>query len=253
MQGADFDKKLSAEMLVRRLAEPEQLQHVDRLATVGRMAAGIIHELGTPLNVIGSYAQMIATEEVSGKEVIPPALAIEEQVRRMSRIIRQLLDYARRSVDPGELVEILALAQQTASVLKPYAVRAGVTITVESDEEGPLVVVGSSALLQQVLINLVTNSIQSMPQGGEVSIEVERVLGPPPEGGTTRTWIKIAVCDQGEGIPAAAGDRIFEPFFTTKETGKGTGLGCRSAPTSFASMKGGSSWLPRAIKGRASS
>jgi two-component system, NtrC family, sensor kinase len=214
-----------AEELIRRLAEPEQIQHLDRLATVGRLAAGIIHELGTPLNVIGSYAQMIATKEVTGDEVLAPARAIEEQVKRMSRIIRQLLDFARRAVERNEPVEILALAQLTVNVLTPYAVKTAVTLTVNSDEEGPLVVDGSPGLLQQVLVNLVTNAIQAMPEGGHIAIELDRIARPAPGGGPDRPWIQIAVHDQGPGVAPELRDEIFQPFFTSKEVGQGTGLG----------------------------
>ncbi|MFH2010737.1 MAG: HAMP domain-containing sensor histidine kinase [bacterium] len=220
--------KLSeGEELIRRLAEPEQLQHADRLATVGRLAAGIIHELGTPLNVVGSYAQMIATGEVTGEDVIQPARAIEEQVKRMSRIIRLLLNFARRNVERYETVEILALAQQTVGVLTVFAKRTGAILTVESDEEGPLIVDGSPGLLQQVLVNLVTNAIHAMPNGGRITIEVDRISRPErnDDGGPVRPWIRIAVKDEGVGIPQEDQPRIFEPFYTTKEAGRGTGLG----------------------------
>jgi len=225
MSGPVLDERSTAEELARRLAEPEQLWHANRLATVGRLTAGIIHELGTPLNVIGSYAQMIATGEVTGDEALQPARAIEEQVQRMSRIIRQLLDFARRNVERREPVDLLSLARQTATLLNAYAMKAGITLAVDSEAMATLAVMGSAGLLQQVLANLITNAIQAMPGGGQITIRLDAVSKPSPDGGPHQRCIQIAVRDQGAGIPEDIANQIFEPFFTTKARGAGTGLG----------------------------
>lgn len=218
---------VSPDELAARFTSPEQLHHADRLAKIGRLAAGIIHELGTPLNVIKVRAQMIALGEVEGQEARESAEGISQQVDRMAAIIRQLLDFARHTQREHEPVDVGALATTTASLLSPLALKARCSVTVEPVGRGPFRVEGNAGHLQQLLVNLVTNAIHAMPDGGPVTLRVERIsadapVGVPPHDGA---WVRVTVRDEGVGVADAIRDRIFEPFFTTKRAGMGTGLG----------------------------
>jgi two-component system, NtrC family, sensor kinase len=208
-----------------RIGALEQLRHVDRLRTVGTLASGIAHELGTPLNVVSGRAKMIATAEVKGEEVADSGRIIVDQVDRIAKIIRQLLDFARRRAPDRGRHALIPLAEQTLTLLKPMATKKQVELGLEAgDDIEADVDVGQ---LQQALTNLVVNGIQAMPAGGNLQVRVSRRrLVPPVEtGGAESDYAVLSVRDQGVGIGAESVWRVFEPFYTTKDVGEGTGLG----------------------------
>ena len=209
-----------------RLAAIEQVRHADRLATVGQLASGIAHELGTPLNVVSGHAAMIASGEVSQEpEIRETACVIQEQTGRMVGILRQLLDFARRKSTERSPADLVKLARETVAFLEPLAVKRGVALHFV---EGALAVpaeVGTSQI-EQVLTNLVMNAIQASPRGARVDVAVSRrKLAPREPRGPEERCACIEVRDRGAGIPQEVRARIFDPFFTTKPVGEGTGLG----------------------------
>jgi two-component system NtrC family sensor kinase len=223
---AESREHLEAETEARLLAV-EQLRHAERLGTVGRLASGVAHELGTPLNVVLARAGLLRSVERLD-DVEPQVVAIEQQVHRMSKIIRGLLDFARQSPTRKQQVDISRLGAATASMLKPMARTAGVDIEVAASD--PLIVSGDEAQLQQVLTNLVVNGIQAARPGGHVRLDFAAVApgkAPPGPGGerVEGPAVLVTVTDDGAGMPPAVRQRIFEPFFTTKGVGEGTGLG----------------------------
>lgn len=208
----------------RRLETLEQLRHSDRLKTVGRLAAGIAHELGTPLNVVAGRAGLIASGKLSPDEERESARTIKSEADRMTRIIRQLLDFARQRAPQRSTVELSQIIAGTANLLAPLAEKRGVVLRILPAEEVSLR--ADADQLQQVLTNLVVNAIQSMPAGGEVTIQ----LHPPcaaaaPSQAGQRASATIVISDQGTGIRPEDLPHIFEPFFTTKDIGEGNGLG----------------------------
>jgi two-component system, NtrC family, sensor kinase len=209
----------------RRLATLEQLRHADKLTTVGKLAAGLAHELGTPLNVVQGQAKMVATGEVEGEEAREGASVIVQQVQHMTRILRDLLDFARRGTPRRAPVPAEALLEQSSSLLHALASRRGVRL--EAVPAQGLEVDVDAGHLQQVLTNLVVNAVQATPSGGTVRLSAQRVRAIPPAdvGGGEREWVRLDVEDTGSGIPPEVLPRIFEPFFTTKDVGEGTGLG----------------------------
>ncbi|MGK4002277.1 ATP-binding protein [Sorangium sp. So ce1036] len=209
-----------------RIAAMEQLRHADRLTTVGKLASGIAHELGTPLNVVGGRAKMIA-RGLPQEEAAESARIIAEQADRMTRIIRQLLDFARRRSAQKAPVDLAQIARQTLQLLEPMARKRSVALRLDDEGLSPARAEVDAAQMQQVLTNLVMNGIQSMKQGGELVVRVERARARPPadHGGEEGEHLAIRVIDQGEGIAPADIPRLFEPFFTTKDVGEGTGLG----------------------------
>jgi two-component system, NtrC family, sensor kinase len=200
--------RLEAAMRARQEALV-QLRHAERLNTVGRLAAGVAHELGTPLQVVGLEAKRI----VAGRgDAVEGAQIVVTQVERMSTIIRQLLDFARqRTPQPSEL-ELSALARETVQLVSTLATRSAVTLQVAGDEAR---VNADAGQLQQVLTNLIVNAVQASAAGGAVQIET----------GSDEQGAYLRVSDRGVGIAPEALPRIFEPFFTTKDVGQGTGLG----------------------------
>lgn len=204
-----------------RLDALEQLRHVDRLRTVGTLASGIAHELGTPLNVIVLRARML---ERVHPEVAPGARIIVEQAERVARIVRQLMDFARRKSPQRSEVDLAALCRRVVTLLEALAKKSGVNLEVTVPEAAVLVS-ADRAQIEQVLTNLVVNAVQASSPGMEVRLAVHQASARPPDGGPERRWACADVIDHGKGIPESDLPRIFEPFFTTKDVGEGTGLG----------------------------
>jgi PAS domain S-box-containing protein len=208
-----------------KIAALEQLRHEDRLKTVGRLASGIAHELGTPLNVISGYAGMIAAGSLSSNDTVESARTIKSQSERIANIVRQILDFARRRPGQRITVDLQQLASQTLELIAPLAKKQNVKLVL-ANGDGTAVVNVDVEQIRQVLLNLVTNAVQAMLHGGNVELTIGAAAEPLPEGRTDpRRYVCISVLDEGEGIPQENLNRIFEPFFTTKGPGKGTGLG----------------------------
>lgn len=208
-----------------RLAALEQLRHAERLATVGKLAAGIAHELGTPLAVVAGRARLIVDEPT--KEPGTHAKLILEQTGGIVKIVRQLMDFARRRPPVKSNEELGRLAQGTLEFLRPMAEKRQVELALEVAEAG-LEVKVDAGQIQQALTNLVVNGLQAMSRGGRLVVRVGvAAAARPPADVVARPerWLALAVTDEGEGIKAEDRERIFEPFFTTKGVGEGTGLG----------------------------
>jgi signal transduction histidine kinase len=208
----------------KRLAALEQLRHADRLRTVGTLASGIAHELGTPLNVISMRAKMIVTGEVPAASAPESAKIIASQTERVTKIVRQLLDFARRRTPKRTDTDLADLADRTKLLLAALAKKSGVDVQVEPGPKVRLNV--DAAQIEQALTNLVINGIHAMPRGGPLTIAVredEVAAATSPE--RPQRCAVVEVIDTGIGIAPEYLDRIFEPFFTTKGVGEGTGLG----------------------------
>ncbi len=221
---ATQQQRIQAETAAR-LTTLEQLRHADRLKTVGRLAAGLAHELGTPLNVISGRAGLISSGRLSSEEVTSSAKTIKAEADRVTTIIRQLLDFARPGKSQRSPVEINELLQHTVALIEPLAEKRGVRLISPSSPD--VSVSADRGQLQQVLTNILVNAVQSMPEGGEVTATVTECDARPPvaEPSATKRCVAIAIRDQGPGISPEQREQIFEPFFTTKEVGEGTGLG----------------------------
>ncbi len=208
-----------------RIAALEQLRHADRLSTVGKLASGVAHELGTPLNVVLARAKMIAAGQTSGAEAAEDARIIVEQTRRMADIIRQLLDFARRRTPKRSRRNLHAMAQRTISLLGPLAAKNGVDLQLFAGAGLDANI--DESQLEQVLTNLVVNAVQAQPGGGAVRVRIEKAdeQAPAVVGLAGGPGVSIAVEDDGEGMPAEVRECVFEPFFTTKDVSEGTGLG----------------------------
>jgi signal transduction histidine kinase len=209
-----------------RVAAIEQLRHTDRLATVGQLASGVAHELGTPLNVVSARAKMIVANEGATEPIVQHARIIVEQGERMTDIIRQLLDFSRRrGLKPG-LVDLRTIVTRAVDMVSSVAEASHVQIVTQLPG-APVLARADQGQLEQALTNFVLNGIQAMPQGGtlRVAASTRRVRPPADPGGPEAEYLSLIVTDEGEGISRENLLRIFEPFFTTKGVGQGTGLG----------------------------
>ena len=208
-----------------KIAALDQLRHAERLSTVGKLASGIAHELGTPLNVISGRAKMIAAGELSGDEIPHSSRIIAEQSERMARIIRQLLDFARRRHASKAPRDLRQTCRTTIALLSTLADKRRVDLVLEDSDE--MVVEVDEGQIQQALTNLVVNGIQAMDKGGRLTVALDRVRVTPPAdiGGAEGAFLRVAVHDEGVGIAPDVLEHVFEPFFTTKGVGEGTGLG----------------------------
>jgi len=221
---SDAQEKLQSETAAR-IATLESLRHADRLTTVGKLAAGVAHELGTPLNVVYSRGRMIATGEEEGDQAKQSGKIVAEQAQVMIRIIRQLLDFARRREPMRTPEDLRALSDRTLALLQPLAAKKQVALS--ADAVPPIEVEVDGGQMQQVLTNLLMNAVQSMGAPGTVRMEASRQRAAPPPGvdGGEGEFVRLDVVDEGSGIAPDVLPHIFEPFFTTKGVGEGTGLG----------------------------
>ncbi|MGA3238882.1 MAG: ATP-binding protein [Bryobacteraceae bacterium] len=196
-------------------AELEQrLVQADKLSSIGLLAAGVAHEVNTPLAVISTYAQMLAKQvaDDSQKSLILDKIA--KQTFRASEIVNSLLNFSRTSTTSFGAVNLNRIIQETLSLVDHQLQKAGIQIKTEFDSGAPTIH-GNAGKLQQVFLNLFLNARDAMPAGGALEVRTWR------EG--SRAGVEVA--DSGSGIAAEHLHRIYDPFFTTKALRKGTGLG----------------------------
>jgi two-component system NtrC family sensor kinase len=210
-----------------RINMETQLTQAEKLSSIGLLAAGVAHEVNTPLAVISSYAQMLGKQlrgdEASNARLQPVLEKITEQTFRASEIVNGLLNFSRMgSVEFGS-IDLNAMVRDTVLLLEHQTRSAGVAVVTELAEDLPAVL-GNRGKLQQVLVNLVLNSKDALQDkaNGRVTIATSR----SPKG------VQISVEDDGAGMPAEVLRKIYDPFFTTKNSPKdgqrkGTGLGTR--------------------------
>ena len=204
----------------------DQLRHAERLATVGQLASGVAHELGAPLQIVMGRAEMIGEGDATPADLSTHARLILEQGRRMTKIIRQLLDFARPRSTQKDRVDLRQIAELSCALLRPLAAKQRIEI-VREDEAPSAAAEADAEQLQQALMNVVMNGMQAMPSGGVLKVGVRSTVARPPAdvGGAEGHYLALSVEDEGAGIPAESLAHVFEPFFTTKPVGEGTGLG----------------------------
>ncbi len=213
--------KQSQQLLVRQ----------EKLASLGRLAAGLAHELNNPLSSVAGFAEALQRRAATGEAASPSGLAeiqeyvtmIQEEVNRAAAIVRRLLDFARQREPSFGLVDLSTVVTDAVSFVQRQASLANQQIVV-APFPGGSVVQADAQMLQQVFLNLLTNALDAIEGGGEVRIVASRrreATGRTPG----QEWLDVSVSDTGSGVSPENLARVFDPFFTTKEVGKGTGLG----------------------------
>jgi len=245
----EFDRlAASVNLMTERLLDAQgALVRAEKLASVGRLAAGVAHEIGNPLAAIGNYLELL------GRRGAAPDLvtAIEREASRIDTIVRSLLDYARPRDARREPLDLGDVAQRATELLRSQGLFRQVTVEMARPEPLPRML-GDPAALEQVFVNLLLNAIDAAGDGGRIVVAASATrLG---EGEAERRSsdadgaraadrvarrsgrhlesaadgapaVQVMVGDSGPGVPAELAERVFDPFFTTKAPGKGTGLG----------------------------
>jgi two-component system NtrC family sensor kinase len=198
-----------------RLKLEEQLQQREKLSSIGLLAAGVAHEVNTPLTGVSSYTQMLLgmLSEDDPKHAL--LTKVHKQTERASNIVNNLLNFSRAggSAEFTEL-NLNSILEDTIQLLEVQLRHSEVALSKDYDEDLPGIF-GNAGKLQQVFTNLILNARDAMPTGGKISLQTRM----------TGDGVEITVSDTGQGISPENLTKIYDPFFTTKEVGEGTGLG----------------------------
>lgn len=192
-----------------------QLADSEKMAELGRLSVGMVHELNTPLSVIASAVQLILREDELSSSVKEMLERIDSEIHRLAEYTRGVLSFARTGEEPEPESDVNQVLQEVMTFLRYEARKRSITVIEELDYD-MLPVAADINRLKQIFINLVMNAFQAMEQGGTLHVSTSM-----PDDRSVR----IEIADTGEGIPPERAERIFDPFFTTKKSGEGTGLG----------------------------
>jgi signal transduction histidine kinase len=208
-----------------KLRLERELRHTERLASVGRLAAGLAHEIGTPLNIIGGRAEYLLRRPRTPEEMRENLTVMRSQIDRITAIVRQLLEFSRRKEPVFRSVDFPALLRDVQRLLEHQIREKAIRVEIETAHLPPIK--ADPDLLQQVFINLYSNSIHALDRGGLIKIRADiaghdTLVSDQTNGARRlRVWFE----DNGAGIAAEHLGHVFDPFFTTKDVGEGTGLG----------------------------
>ena len=262
-------------MTERLLEERAHLVRVEKMASVGRLAAGIAHEIGNPLGAINGYIHLLRTAAAGTPQSADAITGLERETDRIDRIVRGLLDYARSKPGSQGQVDLNDVARSVMELLGTQGVLKSVELEFRPAAE-PLVVGGDRTDLEQAFVNLLLNAVDAMGGSGSLSIILRRTnrgemlhgarrysdgaarpLNPPSaralrwmDNTPAETFAMVAIIDSGPGIPPEDVERVFEPFYTTKEPGKGTGLGLAIVARAVENSSG-TIWVSRSREGGA--
>jgi len=205
--------------ITERVRLQEQLIERERLAALGRITGAIAHELGTPLNSVLGYTQLLANADIS-EDARRRLKIIESQVQRMAEIIKHYLSRTRGAPHTHRPIDLNELVLETLVQLEIRFQQSHVHVMTELSESLPVLNADGTAL-QRVMVNLLNNAIDAMETGGTITVTTE--LTEPPE--SLRRGMVVEITDTGAGIPAELLPKVFNLFVTTKSEARGTGLG----------------------------
>ncbi len=218
--------------IVERLQQRElEVLHSEQLAAIGQLAAGLAHELRNPLMPMKMLVQGAIDRDdgvgLNGEQL----LVVEEEITRLEHSIQDFLDFARPPTLEKSPQDIRLVVEQTVELVSGRADRQRVQILDDFPEE-PVMVEADPAQLRQVVLNLLLNALDAMPDGGRIDVTISQTRSPhwqsKSEGDSSNAWTLLSIHDSGEGFASEILDRLFEPFSSTKETGTGLGMSiCR--------------------------
>jgi len=208
-----------------------EIIRAEKLASVGRLSAGIAHEIGNPIGIVIGYLELLKQKDITGNERDEYIHRAEQEIERINSIIRQLLEVSRPSNEGRTVISVHDLIHDTADVLRVQPLMSDIELSLSLAAEDDTVLADSNQL-RQVFLNLIINAADAMAcegqeSGGKLEIitEIEQDTDTDTDTGTSSTQLKIIFIDDGPGIGEETLANIFDPFFTTKDPGRGTGLG----------------------------
>jgi two-component system, NtrC family, sensor kinase len=211
---ADGGSLIVMEDISEKIQLEDQLLQAEKLSSIGLLAAGIAHEINTPITGISSYTQILLKDNVDADRRKSILEKIEKQTFRASEIVNSLLNFSRMSGSEFNAVDINQLIADSLALLDHQLELNHIKVASELEQTLPPIY-GNTGKLQQVFVNLFLNARDAMPSGGELAIHT----------GMNESMVVVNISDTGNGIPKENLKKIFDPFFTTKRIGKGTGLG----------------------------
>ena len=214
-------KDMVASMGRRRAAAENQLMQSEKQASIGRLAAGVAHEINNPLTGVLTYTHMLLRRKDIGDEVRSDLQTIAEATERVRKIVKGLLDFSRQTKLDREPMEINRLIRSIISAVENQALIKGVSIKFNPGENLPTLVLDRNQF-QSVFLNIIINALDATEPGGSINVDTGISLSASDSG---KKAVEITIADTGCGIPPENLDKLFDPFFTTKEVGQGTGLG----------------------------
>jgi signal transduction histidine kinase len=205
----------------------EELARAGRLAALGQAAANMAHQIGTPLNLISTHVQLLIQSTPPEAASIERLKAIQDQVTKVTAVVRAALDSSRPPAIPHERADLGTLVRRVCQMAGPMLEDAGVHIEVVTPDQS-VELLTDPVQLELALLNLITNSVDAMASGGKLTVRLERV----------NDRLRLEIEDTGSGIPPELLAHIFDPWVTTKTQGKGSGLGLSIAREVVASHGG---------------
>ncbi len=195
-----------------------QLTRSERLASIGRLAAGVAHEINNPLTAVLTFAHILLRDAPEGSQQKEDIETVIDATTRCREVVRGLLDFSRQSEPRKNLADLNGVLHEALNLTRNQARINKVRIVEELDSDLPQLVIDANQI-QQVAVNVIVNAVDAMPDGGDLTVRTGLING---QGGK---WAQLAISDTGRGIPAENLEHVFDPFFTTKPPGEGTGLG----------------------------
>jgi two-component system, NtrC family, sensor kinase len=194
-----------------------------RLSAIGQVAATVAHKIGTPLTALSGHIQLMAEDQTLSTESRQRLETVETQIERTSKIIQDMLLYARRPEPVRSPLDLNVCVAQCTALLQPEFDRRKIALVTEWGDQQVENVAADVQQLQEVFINLIENALDAMPTGGTLIVRV--FSDSTPREPAHRTWVGVEFNDTGCGMDSEQLAQIFQPFFTTKKAGRGTGLG----------------------------
>jgi signal transduction histidine kinase len=204
----------------------QEVVRSDQLAAVGKLAAGLAHELRNPLMCMKTLVQSARHNHESASLNVTDIAVLDEEITRLDSLLQSFLDFARPFEPEFQAVEMTPIVRQTIDLVSSRAETRQLKIKVQLPSES-VEVQGDAMQLRQVLLNLLLNAFDAVQNGGQIVVSVERFLRdgvPLSPSNPAPNWVCLSVSDNGCGLPAEQRERIYEPFFSTKEPGLGLGL-----------------------------
>ncbi|HDM76528.1 MAG TPA: sensor histidine kinase [Deltaproteobacteria bacterium] len=211
----------------------KELIHSEKMASVGRLASGVAHEIGNPLGIILGYLEILKTGAADESEKDDLLRRMEDELLRIRGIITRLLDFARPGKGEKVVTNLHELISEICSLVSHQCSKKNIDLVTEL-QAGDFLIYSDPNQLKQVFLNLLFNSIDSIENGGRIKVRTYHEEG--TEKGRDGNRVVVEIKDTGHGISKENLDKIFDPFFTTKDPGKGTGLGLSVSASILKSM-----------------